>query len=267
MHAMDHHAGFTDTEFMICLAARLLEDQKTVFVGWGIPQVVALLAERLYSPHLIQVFEFGAIGPQSLTPFVRGTMGGPSNVYRSLQWTTMNWAFSYAATGYMDYGMIGALQVDQYGNLNSTVLGGTYDRPHRRFPGSGGGNEVASFCWKTIIVLKHEPRRFVRRLDFMTSPGYLTGPGARERAGLPRGTGPYRVVTSQALFGFEEASKQMVLLGVLQGQSADQVVHGMGFEPRVAQKVEALEPPTRKELAILREEIDPTRVIIGRPAG
>lgn len=267
MHAMDHHAGFTDTEFMICLAARLLEDQKTVFVGWGIPQVVALLAERLYTPHLIQVFEFGAIGPQSLTPFVRGTMGGPSNVYRSLQWTTMNWAFSYAATGYMDYGMIGALQVDQYGNLNSTALGGTYDRPHRRFPGSGGGNEVASFCWKTIIVLKHEPRRFVQRLDFMTSPGYLTGPGARERAGLPRGTGPYRVVTSQALFGFEEASKQMALLGVLQGQSADQVVHGMGFEPLVADKVEALEPPTGKELAILREEIDPARVIIERPAG
>lgn len=267
MHAMDHHAGFTDTEFMICLAARLLEDQKTVFVGWGIPQVVALLAERLYTPHLIQAFEFGAIGPQSLTPFVRGTMGGPSNVYRSLQWTTMNWAFSYAATGYMDYGMIGALQVDQYGNLNSTVLGGTYDRPHRRFPGSGGGNEVASFCWKTIIVLKHEPRRFVQRLDFMTSPGYLTGPGARERAGLPRGTGPYRVVTSQALFGFEEASKRMLLLGVLQGRSADQVVHGMGFEPLVADKVEVLEPPTGKELAILREEIDPARVIIGRPAG
>ncbi|MFQ5988729.1 MAG: CoA-transferase subunit beta [Candidatus Methylomirabilales bacterium] len=264
---MGSDAGFTDTEIMICTAARLLEDQKTVFVGWGIPQVVALLAEKLYTPSLVQVFEFGAIGPQSLTPFVRGTMGGPSNIYRSLQWTNMNWAFSYAATGYLDYGMIGALQVDPYGNVNSTLLGGTYDRPGRRFPGSGGGNEVASLCWKTIVVLKHEPRRFVQRLDFMTSPGYLTGPGARERAGLPRGTGPYRVVTSQALFGFDEETKRMVLLGVLQGLSRDQVIRGMQFEPMVAEKLEIVEPPTREELNILREEIDPARMIIGRPAG
>ncbi|MFB3144852.1 MAG: CoA-transferase subunit beta [Candidatus Methylomirabilales bacterium] len=267
MGNMDSDSGFTETEFMICLAARLLEDRKSVFVGWGIPQVVALLAERLYTPNLVQVFEFGAIGPQSQTPFVQGTMGGPSNVYRSLQWTTMNWAFSYAATGYLDYGMIGALQVDPYGNVNSTLLGGTYDRPRRRFAGSGGGNEVASLCWKTIVVLKHEPRRFVERLDFMTSPGYLTGLGARETAGLPRGTGPYRVVTSQALFGFEEETKRMLLLGVLQGLSADRVIHEMGFEPRIAEKVEVLEPPTREELAILRGEIDPARIIIGRPAG
>jgi len=258
---------FTETECTICLAARLLEDGKTVFVGWGIPQVVAILAERLYTPNLIQIFEFGAIGPQPLTPFVRGTMGGPSNVYRSLQWTTMNWAFAYAATGYLDYGMIGALQVDAYGNVNSTLLGGSYDRPKRRFPGSGGGNEVASLCWKTIVVLKHEPRRFVEQLDFMTSPGYVTGPGAREAAGLPRGTGPYRVVTSQALFGFDDETRRMLLLGVLRGLSADQVTRGMGFEPRVAEKIEVLEPPTREELAVLREEIDPSRMIIGRHAG
>lgn len=261
---MEDVFGFTDTEVMICAAARLLEDRKTVFVGWGIPQVVALLAEKLYTPNLVQVFEFGAIGPQSMTPFIRGTMGGPSNLYRSLQWTNMNWAFSYAVTGYMDYGMIGALQVDQFGNVNSTLLGGTYDRPGRRFPGSGGGNEVASLCWRTIIVLKHEPRRFVERLDFMTSPGYLTAPGAREAAGLPRGTGPYRVVTSQALFGFAEGTKRMVLLGVLRGLSPGQVINGMGFTPVMVEKVEVLEPPTREELRVLREEIDPARMIIGR---
>jgi glutaconate CoA-transferase subunit B len=178
----------------------------------------------------------------------------------------MNWAFSYAATGYLDYGMIGALQVDAYGNVNSTLLGGTYDRPGRRFPGSGGGNEVASLCWKTIVVLKHEPRRFVQRLDFMTSPGYLTGPRARERAGLPRGTGPYRVVTSQAVFGFDEETKHMLLLGALRGLAKDQVIRGMSFQPMVAEKVEIVEPPTQEELRVLREEIDPARMIIGRPA-
>ncbi len=253
---------FTDTELMICTAARLLEDRKTVFVGWGMPQLVAMLAERLYTPQLVQLFEFGAVGPQSQTPFVRGTMGGPTNVYRSLQWSNMNWAFSYAATGYVDYGMIGAAQIDGYGNVNSTLLGGTYERPGRRFPGSGGGNEVASLCWKTILVMKHEPRRFVERVDFVTTPGYLSGPDAREKAGLPCNTGPWRVVTSKALFGFHEDTKRLTLLGALKGLSAADVLQGMECRPLVAKTVEGLAPPTEDELRVLRHEIDPTGIII-----
>jgi glutaconate CoA-transferase subunit B len=253
---------FTDTEFMICTAARLLEDRQTVFVGWGMPQLVALLAERLYTPQLVQVFEFGAVGPQSQTPFVRGTMGGPTNVYRALQWSNMNWAFAYAAAGYVDYGMIGAAQIDAYGNVNSTLLGGSYDRPGRRFPGSGGGNEVASLCWRTILVMKHEPRRFVERLDFMTSPGYLDGPGGREKAGLPRGTGPWRVVTSRALFDFDEQTRRLRLLGALKGLTGSAVLEGMEFKPLRAERLEGLAPPTEEELRILRDEIDPSGIVI-----
>ena len=259
---MSQVVEFSDTEFMICTAARLLEDRKTVFVGWGMPQLVAMLAERLYTPQLVQIFEFGAIGPQSQTPFVRGTMGGPANVYRSLQWSNMNWAFAYAATGYVDYGMIGAAQIDAHGNVNSTLLGGTYERPGRRFPGSGGGNEVASLCWRTILVMKHEPRRFVERLDFMTSPGYLDGPGAREKAGLPRGTGPWRVVTSRALFGFDDETKRLKLLGALKGLTASEVLQGMEFKPLLAERLEELAPPTDEELRILRDQIDPSGIVI-----
>lgn len=253
---------FTDTEFMIAQGARLIEDGKTIFVGWGIPQVVAMLAQKLYVPNVTQLFEFGAIGPQSVLPFVRGTMGGPQNTYRSLQWRNMNWAFSYSAAGYMDYGMLGALQVDPYGNINSTHLGGTFARPERRFAGSGGGNQVASHCWKTIIVIKHEGRRFVPKVDFLTSPGYLTGPGAREAAGLPRGTGPFRVVTSKALFGFDEETRKMTLLSVLRGLSAEEVVRDMAFRPLLAPHIDEIAPPTDDELRVLREEIDPARFII-----
>ena len=117
---MSRTVEFTDTEFMIAQGARLLEDGKTFFVGWGIPQIVAILAQKLYVPNVVQLFEFGAVGPQSILPFVRGTMGGPQNTYRSLQWLNMNWAFAYSASEYMDYGMIGALQIDQYGNINTT---------------------------------------------------------------------------------------------------------------------------------------------------
>ncbi len=253
---------FTDTEFMIAQGARLLEDGKTFFVGWGIPQVVAILAQKLYVPDVIQLFEFGAVGPQSVLPFVRGTMGGPQNTYRSLQWLNMNWAFSYSASGYMDYGMLGALQVDPFGNINSTFLGGSFASPGRRFAGSGGGNQVASHCWRTIIVIKHEGRRFVPRLDFLTSPGYLSGPGAREKAGLPAETGPYRVVTSKALFGFDDDTKEMTLLSVLRGLDPEEVVGGMAFRPRIARTIGEIAPPTDAELRLLREEIDPSRIII-----
>ncbi len=253
---------FTDMEFMIAQGARLLEDGKTFFVGWGIPQVVAILGQRLYVPNVIQLFEFGAIGPQSVLPFVRGTMGGPQNTYRSLQWLNMNWAFAYSASGYMDYGMLGALQVDPYGNINSTFLGGTYGKPERRFAGSGGGNQVASHCWKTIIVIRHEGRRFVPRVDFLTSPGYLTGPGAREKAGLPAGTGPYRVVTSKGLFGFDDETKRMTLIAVLRGLDPEDVVRDMLFRPLMDGKIGEIAPPTDEELRLLREEIDPSRFLI-----
>lgn len=253
---------FTDTEFMIAQGARLIEDGKSVFVGFGLPQVVAMLAQRVYAPNVLQLFEFGAVGSQPVLPFIRGTMGGPQNTYRSLQWLNMNWAFSYSACGYMDYGMLGAVQVDPYGNINSTYLGGTFEKPERRFAGSGGGNQVASHCWRTIIIIKHEGRRFVPRVDFITSPGYLTGPGAREKVGLPAGTGPYRVVTSKALFGFDEATRRMKLLAVLRGLSPKEVIAEMAFEPLTADPVNEIPPPTADELRVLREEIDPTRIII-----
>ncbi len=121
---------------------------------------------------------------------------------------------------------------------------------------------MASLCWKTILVMKHEPRRFVKQLDFMTSPGYLNGPGGREKAGLPRNSGPWRLVTSRALFGFDEETKRLKLLGVLSGLSGSEVVQGMEFRPLVAERVEELAPPTEDELRVLRQEIDPSGIII-----
>ncbi len=259
---------FTEAEFMIAQTARLLENGRLVFIGYGMPQIAAILAQRLHAPDMVQVYEFGAIGAQPETPFVRFTMGGPRNCSRSLAWTNMNTVFACAQLGMVDLGVLGATQVDMYGNVNSTILGKDFHRPKKRFPGAGGANEVLSYCWKTIVVIMHEPRRFVPRVDFISSPGFLDGsPGARERAGLPRGTGPYRVVTSKALYGFDEATRRMTLLGVRDGLTVQAVVKEMDFEPLVADPVQTLEPPTAEELRVLREEIDPSGVVIGRRAG
>jgi glutaconate CoA-transferase subunit B len=256
---------YTEAEFMICLCARLMEDRQTAFIGYGMPQIAAILAQRLHAPQMVQVYEFGAIGALPATPFVRFTMGGPRNCFRSIAWTTMNTIFAQAALGLVDVGVLGATQIDRYGNVNSTIIGDDYLKPNKRFPGAGGATEVLTFCWRTIVIILHEARRFVPRVDFISSPGFLDGtPGARERAGLPPGTGPYRVVTSQALFGFDEPTREMTLLGTREGRDPDGVVHGMGFRPRLAPQVEAIAPPTPDELRILREEIDPSGAVIGK---
>lgn len=256
---------FTDVEFMICITARMLEDGCTAFVGYGMPQIAAILAQKLYAPQMCQVYEYGAIGPEVATPFRRNMMADARNSFRSFSWTTMNPMMAYASRGDIDYGILGAAQIDPFGNINSTFVGGSYERPKIRFTGSGGGNEVASLCWKTIIVMEHEKRRFVKKLDFMTSPGYLDGtPGARERAGLPKGTGPYRVVTSLALFDFEETSHRMRLIALREGVSPEEVLENMGFEPLLAENLQKLSHPTPQELSLLREVIDPQRVVIGK---
>ena len=175
---------FTAVEMMTCLAARLFEDNRAYFIGFGMPQIAAVLAQRLYAPHLIWVYEYGTIAPQCPLPFEPLILGDSKSNYRAVSWKDMNHVFAQASQGFIDYGMLGALQIDPYGNLNSSYIGGTYAQPGRRFAGAGGANGIASLCWRTILVMLQEKRRFVPKLDFVTSPGYLDGaPQAREQAG------------------------------------------------------------------------------------
>jgi len=255
---------YTDVEFMICLCGRLLEDNRSAFVGYGMPQVAAIMAQHLYTPNLCQVYEYGAIGPECATPFKRNMMADARNSYRAVCWTTMNPLMWCAQAGYIDYGILGAAQVDPWGSINSTFIGGTYRRPKIRFVGSGGGNEVGSFCWKTIYLMNHEKRRFVDKCDFVTTPGFLGGPGEREKAGLPADTGPFQIITSKAVLDFDSPDKRMRLIAIREGLSVDDVLAETGIEVHVADEVETLEPPREKELQYLREVVDPDRVVIGR---
>jgi glutaconate CoA-transferase subunit B len=115
-----------------------------------------------------------------------------------------------------------------------------------------------------MVVTNHDRRRFVEKLDFITTPGYLTGPGAREAAGLSPGTGPYRVITDLAVLGYDDESKRMQALSLHPGISLDQVREQTGFALGVREPLDTTQPPTEVELRILREEVDPHRYIIGR---
>jgi glutaconate CoA-transferase subunit B len=133
-----------------------------------------------------------------------------------------------------------------------------------RLPGSGGANDLASLCWRILVVTNHDRRRFVEKLDFLTTPGYLTGPGAREAAGLPPGGGPFRVITDLAVLGYHDETRRMQVLSPHPGVGLEQVRAATGFELGVQEPLGTTPPPTEQELQILREEVDPHRYLLGR---
>jgi glutaconate CoA-transferase, subunit B len=246
----------TASELLAVMSARLLRDGETVFAGVGIPLLAATLAQRLHAPGLTILFEGGTIGafiePGKLPPSTneqrctrRANMVlGSTDVLLLLQ------------RGYVDVGFMGGAQIDQYGNLNSSLIG-TPEHPVTRLPGTGGGNDIASLT-RMIVAMKHEKRRFVERVDFVTSPGFLSGGDSRRAAGLGAG-GMFRVVTDLGLFGFDEVSKRMQLLALHPGVSATEVQANTGFAMLVAAEPTVTEPPSGNELAALRH-LDPDRL-------
>src|SRR5438309_7943061 len=136
------------------------------------------------------------------------SVGDSRTFYRAVMATSMADVMQFAQRGMIDYTFLGGAQIDAYGNLNSTVCG-DYKKPKVRLPGSGGANDLASFCWRTMIAMKHDAKKFVEKLDFLTTPGYLTGPGAREAAGLPANAGPFRVITDLCVLDFAQDTMRM----------------------------------------------------------
>jgi len=250
---------YNPTELMICLAARQIPDGVTAFIGTGIPMLAASLAQKMHAPNLIPVFEFGGTG--AILKRLPRAVGEGRTFYRGLVASGICDTMETAARGFIDYGFLGGAQIDPYGNLNSTVIGPQHHPPKVRLPGSGGANDVGSLCWRTIII-RHDKLRFVPKVDFITTPGYLTGPGAREAAGLPPGTGPYRVISTLAILDFDEETKWMRLLATNPGVTVEQVIENTGFELIIPEQVGQNQPPTEEELRILREEVDPERFYI-----
>jgi glutaconate CoA-transferase subunit B len=253
---------YSAIELMICCAARALEDGRTVAVGTGVPCAAAMLAQRTHAPNLVVLFEAGGVAPQ--LPTMPISVGDSRTFYRSVMATSMADVMQFAQRGMIDYTFLGGAQIDAFGNLNSTVIG-DHAKPKVRFPGSGGACDLASLCWRTMVVTQQNAKRFVEKLDFLTSPGFLTGPGAREAAGLPRGSGPHRVITDLAVMGYAAESRRMEVLSLHLGVTAEQVRAATGFRLEFSDKVATTEPPTAEELRILCEEVDPHRYILGRP--
>jgi len=248
--------AYTASELLAVVSARLLGDGQVVFAGVGIPLLAATLAQRVHAPGLTILFEGGTIGA-----FVEpGKLPPSTNEQRCTRRANMVLSSTdvllLLQRGYVDIGFMGGAQIDQFGNLNSSFIGDPR-RPTSRLPGTGGGNDIASLT-QMIVAMRHEKRRFVKAVDFVTSPGFLTGDNSRHDAGLIAG-GMYRVVTDLSMLGFDEGSKRMKLLALHPGVTVEQVQQNTGFDLLVAADLPATNPPTENELAVLRH-LDPERL-------
>jgi len=246
---------------MAIAAAREIRDGDIVFCGTGISMLAAMAAKHISAPNSIIFFETGAIDSQLAE--VPMAVGDPRVMHGAAVNGSLADAFATMQnrfTGRKVVGILGAAQIDCYGNLNSTVIG-DYHQPKVRFSGSGGAADVGSFVSRTIIFMQQQRRKFVPRLDYFTCPGWIDGPGGRKRVGLPEG-GPEMVVTDMAVMGFDASTKRMVLKGCYPGIHAEQVLENMGFEIDISQ-AETIPGPSEAELAILRDKCDPQRLISG----
>lgn len=249
-------------ELMISVASRFLEDDSTVVVGTGAPCAAAMLAQLLHAPGLITMFEAGGVGP--ILEAMPVSVGDSRTFHRGLVACSMTEIMEACQRGVIDYAFIGGAQIDSHGNVNSTIIGDDYRNPTVRLPGSGGANDLASLCWRTLIISPHDTRRFTDSLDFVTTPGYLDGPGAREAAGLAPGCGPYKVITDLCVMGFDATERRMMVESVHPGVTREQIIDSTGFSLVWSDQLSTTDPVTDRELRGLREQVDPLGVIIGR---
>jgi glutaconate CoA-transferase, subunit B len=239
----------------------MVKDGDIVFAGTGISMLAATVAKRIHAPKSVVFFETGGIDP-SLEELPLA-VADPRVMYGASLNTGLIEAFSILGHPRLrTIALLGAAQIDRFGNLNSTVLG-SYKRPRVRFPGSGGACDGASLAYGVIIFMQHDKSRFVQKLDYFTSPGWLTGGDSRVRAGFARG-GPLAVVTNLGVMLFDETSKAMYLAKTYPGITPARVAEETGFEIDTSRSTE-IEPPDETELKILREEVDPQRLILDSP--
>ena len=250
---MTETSNYTASELLAVMSARLLLDGQIIFAGVGIPLLAATLAQRVHAPSLTILFEGGVIGPL----IVPGELPPSTNEQRCTRKANMVLPITdvmlLLQRGYIDVGFMGGAQIDRYGNLNSSFIGDP-EQPKIRLPGTGGGNDISSLT-NMIVAMKHEKRRFVPEVDFITSPGFLGGGTSRADAGLVSG-GMFRVVTDLAIMGFDEQSKEMKVLSLHEGVSNEQVQDNTGFDLAFDDTVQTTQAPAPEELAVVRE-LDP----------
>jgi glutaconate CoA-transferase, subunit B len=243
-------SGYTSDEMMTVAAARALADGASCFVGIGLPSAAANLARATHAPNLVLIYESGAIGskPGRLPLSIGdGILAETADAVVSVPEVFNYWL----QPGRIDVGFLGAAQVDKFGNINTTAVGGDYARPKVRLPGAGGAPEIAASCKEAIVIVRQSARTFTERVDFITSVGYGDGPGTREKLGL-RGRGPRKIITDLGILTPDPGTCEFTMTALFEGVTREAVRQRTGWDIQFTAEPELIAPPAASELAALR---------------
>jgi glutaconate CoA-transferase, subunit B len=247
-------AELTPDDYMTVAAARALNDGDTLFVGIGLPSTAANLARRTHAPGLVLIYESGCIGSKPST--LPLSIGDGELAITADSVVSVPEIFNYwLQPGRIEVGFLGAAQIDRYCNINTTVIGGSYDKPKVRLPGAGGAPEIAALCGEVIVIVRQNERTFREKVDFVTSVGYGDGPGYREKLGLP-GRGPVKVITDLGILEPDPETCELTMTHLHEGVTVEQCKEATGWDLRVSETLDTTPPPTDEELSALRDLLD-----------
>ncbi len=255
----EHPNEYIKPELMACCGAREIKDFDVVIVGTGFPTMSANIARYTHAPNASMMQESGVYDARPARPAL--SVGDPClNPGAAMIGGLVEVMGIFLQGGWVDVGFLAGSQVDKFGNINTTAIG-DYNSPKSRLPGSGGANPIGALAKKVLIIALHDKRSLAERVDFITTPGFIDGPGARERWGLRPGTGPEVIITNKAVMRFDKDTKEAYLESYHPGTTVDEVVTLTPWKLKVADDVHETEPPTAEELRVLREILDPHRMI------
>ncbi|WP_431981936.1 CoA-transferase subunit beta [Streptomyces qinglanensis] len=209
--------------------------------GGVVPALGARLARLTFSPHLL------------LTDGEAMLLSTPEDPGRFEGWLPYRRHLALAARG-RRHMMMGAAQLDRYGNQNISCIG-DHARPARQLLGARGAPSNTVNHPVSYWVPRHSVRVFVERVDMVSGVGYdraaASGPGAARFHGLRR------VVTDLAVLDFATGDRRMRLASVHPGVDVAQVRERTGFDLVVPDEVPVTRRPTQRELRLLRDVLDP----------
>ena len=246
-------SAVTASEIMVTAAAKEVRDGEIAVVGIGLPQVACVLARRTHAPRLSLLLEIGVAGMDPVDTAVG--LADSRIFYRATCWSGfLDTLGMNLHRGVVDVGFIGGLEVDRFGNVNTTLTKDPDGKVHY-FNGSAGGNDVASLAKRVVIIVRHGKRKLPNVVAYLTSPGFVNG-RSREELSL-RGGGPHRIITDMAVLGFDKTSRTASLVSMHPGVTVEQLLENTGFPLQIPEPTPITPLPTQEELRLLREEIDP----------
>ena len=246
MHMATHPEDYIKPELMACCGAREIRDRDVVIVGTGFPTMSANIAKELHAPNARLMQESGVYDAQPRRPAL--SVGDPClNPGAAMIGGLVEIMGVFLQAGHVDVGFLSGSQVDKYGNINTATIG-DYDNPKSRLPGSGGANPIGSLAKRILIIALHNTRRLAEKVDFITTPGYIDGPGARRKWGLPPETGPQVIITNKAVLRFDKETKEAYLASHHPDCTVEEIQENTPWDLKVADDVYPTKPPTKEEL-------------------